>query len=281
LALAAILAAGVVLWTRRAAAAPDVPTGNVASGPTTNDAEEKDAEEEDAEEWVASVARDGVGHIRRDTQDPERAQISSYVTLGALAQEGREALVTTIRSELEELETSLESRLSRQNSDSQTNLGDYEKELKLLSRIELLRARIELVQNGVYITIPLSGNTAESVPREPTGVVSATYGAYPVLSGELAQVLLWVTSDKRQAMRDLNDSLRDIRAARREEWIDQFNAKPEEQRRGWFQRFRKLQSRVRDGVLQLSNAELTEWLTLRETVRRLRLQLSDESWTVH
>lgn len=234
----------------------------------------------DAEEWVASVARNGVGHVDTRTSSNERKDISTYVTMGPLSSRGREALSSAIQSELEEVQATLDQRLSANRTESDIGLGQYERDLKLLARLELLRARAELVRTGVYITVPLSGNTAGSVPREPEGVVSATYGPYEVEAGGLAQVMLWVTSDKREVMRDVNQSLREVLAARREEWIADFNAASEEVRRHWFERYRTLSASSKAGASQMSNADLAEWLSSRQTVMHFSLQLSEETWTV-
>ena len=251
----------------------DAPTSSPGDAATT----------EDAEEWVASVAENGFGHISTRTSSNERDDVSTYVTMGQLSSRGREALVSMIQSEINEVQAALEVRLSANQEGTDFGLSQYEQyefDLKRIARLELLRARIDLVRNGVYITIPLSPISPASVPLEPAGVVSATYGAYEVETGEFAQVMLWVTNDKREVMREVNRSLREVLAARREEWIAEFNAASEDVRRHWFTRYQTLSASQEGGVSQMSNADIAEWFSLRQTVMRFSLQLSEETWTV-
>ncbi|MCK5943993.1 MAG: hypothetical protein KAI24_18555 [Planctomycetes bacterium] len=270
-----VAAMAVVLFATRCwgepsvASPPSAPQSPYASGTTR-----------DAEEWVASVAENGVGHIGSQTEGSERVELSTYVTLGPLSETGREALVAQLRSEIEELESTLDAHLADAAEDAATSLANYQRELEMIARLELLRARVDLVQAGVYLTIPLSGNTPDSVPKEPDGVVSAIYGAYRTEAGELAQVIVWVTRDKRQVMREIHASLRDVQAARREEWIARFNGQPEGVRRDWFRRYEHLAEGVRGGVATMSNQELAEWMALRQVVSQLSLHLDEATLTV-
>src|SRR5690606_22407341 len=119
----------------------------------------------------------------------QREKPTSHLMMGSLTPRGRDALLSHLESGIEKVQTALDARMSAAQADG--SLGGFDDDLELVARLELMRARSELVRDGIYITIPLSG-TMESVPSEPAGVVSMTTGPFEVEGGKWAQVMLWV-----------------------------------------------------------------------------------------
>lgn len=233
------------------------------------------------EEWIRAVAENGSGQIRSRIAGPDREEAKEYRTLGRLTPGGRDALLSTLAEEILEIESKLAERMLEieQGSDP-VGLERYSYDLKLVSRLELLRARKELVEAGSYITIPLSGNTPGSIPRAPRNVITATYGAYAVEGDELAQVLIWVDREQRESLRAIAASRSEVFAARRDEWIERFNSSPSSERQKWFERHAYLSSMHEQGVEAMSSEELAEWIALSTEIRHLRLQLLPERLVV-
>lgn len=82
-------------------------------------------------------------------------------------------------------------------------------------------------------------------------------------------------------MRDVNEALREVTAARRDEWIAKFNTSSTKDRRAWFERYKQLSQLEKQGVSQMSNSDLAEWIALRQKIKRFSLRMSEQSLSVY
>ncbi len=197
------------------------------------------------------------------------------VTAGPLSAAGKAALARTLAAAREKLEASLSERRERPASDNPVR--DYQVELSLVLKLERARVIESMFRRQAYLTI----QNGDAPPPRPPGTSLKHVGPFELAAGGLGWAVFFVDLGKHQETRDYRDALREVMAIDRQESIQRFNGRTDEQRRAWVDRYRELDAkRASQGLAALEGEELREFLAMDKELRYLRARIHYESATL-
>ncbi len=156
-------------------------------------------------------------------------------------------------------------------------LAQFASELKQMMRYEELRIVKTLIDEGNYLTLE------NGSPWPPTSQDRGDYAYGPVAlaSGKWGIVIVMIDRTKRPSTRDLTAAIQETLSADREQRIQEFNAKPDGERRAWCDRFQELTTKAASDLQTLDADELRAFMVMSREVKYLRARVEPTgAWLV-
>jgi hypothetical protein len=234
---------------------------------------------QEPEAWVADLARDGQAVVRTLVagQD-DHAHDTSFKTLGSLSVDGVNSVVGLIEEELGQLEQDLDAALDAPDLGSMSALQRYSRDLRMVRRMQLLRARREQIRVGAYITFPLAGG---DVPPTPKGVSQWQGGPFSLEAGGFGQILVWVDTSRRAGIAEIDRALQEVAVAEADDAIRTFQARPDDDRRRWIERLDELERKRADGLPAMSETEMLELAAMKTQIKHMRARVDRTHTTLY
>jgi hypothetical protein len=264
---------GVAVWSRGCAGdevGPKTPPGP----PTIR------IETELVEDWVGKVAESGEGVARVAVAKNDAVETEMTIkSRGPLTPGGTEVTMRFLDQELTRLEQALGAVGTAPEAAAAESYADRllrsRRDLNTLRRFEAFRIAKEQLTNGQYLTL-VGG---DDLPPMPKHVRNIQFMAAQSVSGEWVTVCFLIDLEKRPITKELSAAIADLGKAERTARIEEFNRRPKAERRQWVDRYVELRDKAAQGLGNLTNEELSDYLPKRETLRILRVRL-DEYYAV-